>query len=630
MGPRGERTDRELVDAIAAGDDAALTELYERYSGPLFDFTVRIVRRSDVAADVVQSTFIKAWTAVQRGNPPAHPKAWLYSIARNEAIDQYRKQHRSVPVDFEDESSPFELEAELTSDTDPELKLRDQEIAEIVWTAAAALGEDSLSLLDLQLRQELTGDQLAEALGVSTQNAYKKMSRLRESLEEAVGDEVLRRDPGECEELEALIERFPEAELTPTARRAISKHVRNCELCEERRRRLTSPAALFARFAVIPLPALLDARIQEGIREAISDGGGGSDAPAVTDSGPASGSPAAGTGAGATAAAATTSTRPSRLTLVIGFVAAVVVVVVLLVLLRGGDDGAQDPDDAASTSHEVGVASADRTVDIAWTPPDGADAYSIEWSGDPDSLPDQEPDLPGSADATTSPELDDGSWYFHLRTRNDAGDWTSTVHLGPYEIAGEPEPSPTTSMPEPSTTLAPATTVAAPTSEAADDSTDDGSAAAPEEVEGIDDPVGDWQDLSGGPARPGLVPDAFDIVRYDRQGNMHIVRLADRCDAACVDQLRIAGAQLIARRPDGGVEATIIQQLDDSGEFEVTINGNPALQSGDGTMFTGDAFVFDAIDDGLPDDVVLDVAIRATRTDSLEDMAVDVAGPIET
>ena len=92
-----------------------------------------------------------------------------------------------------------------------------------------------------------------------------------------------------------------------------------------------------------------------------------------------------------------------------------------------------------STSHTVGVASADRTVDLAWSGAadggSGVDGFSFSWDTQPASLPDTVKDAEETASGTTSPALSNGSWYFHLRTRDNAGNWTATRHVGPFVIA---------------------------------------------------------------------------------------------------------------------------------------------------------------------------------------------------
>ncbi len=87
-----------------------------------------------------------------------------------------------------------------------------------------------------------------------------------------------------------------------------------------------------------------------------------------------------------------------------------------------------------SGSHEVGIDSANPVIEMRWTPVAGAQGYSVSWTGASGSLPDTTADLPGDASTAASPPLDPGRWWFHLRTQGPGGDWTSTVHVGPFPI----------------------------------------------------------------------------------------------------------------------------------------------------------------------------------------------------
>jgi hypothetical protein len=151
----------------------------------------------------------------------------------------------------------------------------------------------------------------------------------------------------------------------------------------------------------------------------------------------------------------------------------------------------------------------------------------------------------------------------------------------------------------------------------------------PGDIANVDDPVGDQTTLSGQPAEPGTLPAAWDIIRYERQGARHTAVLANECSPACLAEMRIAGAQLIARRPDGGVEATVILQKNEQDTFDQSTNGNPALMV-NSAEFTGFSFVFDADGSGLPDGVTFEVAVRGSTTTSIDDGAEDFAGPIPT
>jgi ABC-type transport system substrate-binding protein len=95
-----------------------------------------------------------------------------------------------------------------------------------------------------------------------------------------------------------------------------------------------------------------------------------------------------------------------------------------------------------STSHRLGVASTDRTVDIAFEgatdSQSGVDGFSFAWDRQQMTLPDTVKEAEETASRTTSPSLANGRWWFHLRTRDNAGNWTSTRHLGPFVIVPRP------------------------------------------------------------------------------------------------------------------------------------------------------------------------------------------------
>jgi hypothetical protein len=113
----------------------------------------------------------------------------------------------------------------------------------------------------------------------------------------------------------------------------------------------------------------------------------------------------------------------------------------------------------ASTSHTVGVPSTDRTVDVSFSSapdsPAGVDGFSYEWSASPGTLPDATKDAEENADGTTSATLADGSHWFHLRTVDNAGNWSATAHLGPFVIV-TPSPTPPAAQPPPAQPVPPA------------------------------------------------------------------------------------------------------------------------------------------------------------------------------
>ena len=107
-------SDRDLAVRFPNADDAVLRDVYERFGGAVYTVALSILGDPARAADVVQSTFVNAWQAAARFNPDQELAPWLYTIARRQAIDAYRRERRARAVDaadLDDAQAAVSLEA---------------------------------------------------------------------------------------------------------------------------------------------------------------------------------------------------------------------------------------------------------------------------------------------------------------------------------------------------------------------------------------------------------------------------------------------------------------------------------------------------------------------------------------
>ena len=99
-----------LIAAIAEGDEAAFERLYVATRAKLFGVVVRILRRPDLAEEVIQEIYVKIWKSAGQFNPAlASPITWMTSIARNRAIDVVRKRSE---LSLEDAPAAMEVAAD--------------------------------------------------------------------------------------------------------------------------------------------------------------------------------------------------------------------------------------------------------------------------------------------------------------------------------------------------------------------------------------------------------------------------------------------------------------------------------------------------------------------------------------
>jgi RNA polymerase sigma factor (sigma-70 family) len=433
------RSDTELLARAATGDEPAFGALYDRHFEAIYDFVLRTVKDPNVAADVIRAAFIEAWQRARKRKARNQVRAWLYATARERAVRASRGRYATnagVPPDSIDVPAFAEPGFSDAAAGEPEL---DAETSTIVWEFAAQLSPKEYSLLDLHLRRGLRVDELAGSLSLTTTKVYVILYRLRQALVEWASAALLaRRGRRHCPELDAVLSKTRAAPGSRDYRRTIAKHLEVCSRCQASTATYPSALQAFADLAPLAPPAGVQAAIWADVSDHINGTSSYRTPRTLEPRGRMR------------RLRGVTFSRNVPVPAVLGAaIASIVAILVAGILIFGtGGGGAatlRDPDDVHSTNHKLGEPSSDNRIDLAWTAIDGAKAYSTMWSHLAVDLPDSIADLPGTATSTTSPPLDPGTWYFHLRTQNEDGSWTSTLHIGPFEvIAPSPSPEPST------------------------------------------------------------------------------------------------------------------------------------------------------------------------------------------
>ena len=138
---------------------AAFEELVRKYSAQLYQQIRRIVQYHDDADDVLQNTFLKAWTALDNFRGDAQVTTWLYRIAMNESITFLQKQRNNVSLDDEEGLAARSLEGDPYFDGD-EIELQLQ-------TAIAQLPEKQRVVFNLRYYDEMPYEEMSKVLDTS-------------------------------------------------------------------------------------------------------------------------------------------------------------------------------------------------------------------------------------------------------------------------------------------------------------------------------------------------------------------------------------------------------------------------------------------------------------------------------
>jgi len=131
---------------------------------------------------------------------------------------------------------------------------RQAELRRLVRAALSGLNPGEREVLELELRHDLHGTDLAAVLGVSRNQAHALASQARGQLEKALGALLVSRGGRRaCPELDMMLADW-DGRLTAPARKRISRHIDQCEVCDNHRSRALGPAALFGMTPLAALP----------------------------------------------------------------------------------------------------------------------------------------------------------------------------------------------------------------------------------------------------------------------------------------------------------------------------------------------------------------------------------------
>ena len=250
-------TDSQLVNAYVSGDRSALAGMYDRYGAMLYDTAAAMTRSRHDAADVVQDVFVTAAERLDQLRDPTRLKPWLFAILRNEVYRRTERGRRAVPTDFSEPTADMRLPP---AQADATAGVEYDELATLVRSAAAGLDERDQLVLELSVRQGLDGADLADALGVSTQQSYGLVHRMRQRTERSLAAFcVARRGRAECDELAKILHGWDE-QFSVLIRKRVARHIDRCDICE-RTRKTVVPLALFAGAPAFAAPAGLRDRV---------------------------------------------------------------------------------------------------------------------------------------------------------------------------------------------------------------------------------------------------------------------------------------------------------------------------------------------------------------------------------
>jgi RNA polymerase sigma-70 factor (ECF subfamily) len=170
-----------LLEKAQGGNLFAFEEIVKRYERRVYGAALRVVRHHDLADDVAQETFLRAWQRLSSFDLQRPFGPWVCRIAVNLAINHMRSPARREEPLADDRPDPPD------HGPSPLGRVLDHEAEGVLQRALQDLPAEQRAVLTLRVVEEMSYKEIAEALGVPAGTVMSRLARARDRLAEALG-----------------------------------------------------------------------------------------------------------------------------------------------------------------------------------------------------------------------------------------------------------------------------------------------------------------------------------------------------------------------------------------------------------------------------------------------------------
>ncbi len=177
----------DLVARACEGDQEAFRLIFERYSRPLISFVYDQVGDRELAEELTQETFVRAYRSLRTLREETKLSTWLFGIAKNVARESLRaRQRTNQHVDLDDK-----LVLNLSDRGPvPVRQLLNKELNQVIQNSLALLDEDKRLVFTLKVFQQCSYEEIAEITGFSIPKLKTDLHRARTEMRRRVGSYV--------------------------------------------------------------------------------------------------------------------------------------------------------------------------------------------------------------------------------------------------------------------------------------------------------------------------------------------------------------------------------------------------------------------------------------------------------
>ncbi len=181
--------DDKLVKRAISGDQDAFKLLMNKYQKPLYYHIIKMVKNNEQVEDIIQESFVKAFSNLDSYNTNYAFSTWLYRITTNHTIDYLRKKKlKTTSIDEPIRAKDGEMQIQIVGNAETDRQIIRKERKKIVSDAIKNLPDKYREVIEMRHLEELSYQEISEQLDLPLGTVKAHIFRAREMLYKALID----------------------------------------------------------------------------------------------------------------------------------------------------------------------------------------------------------------------------------------------------------------------------------------------------------------------------------------------------------------------------------------------------------------------------------------------------------
>jgi RNA polymerase sigma-70 factor, ECF subfamily len=180
-----------IIRKILDGENHFFEQIVILYQDMVFTLALRVIKNREEAEEIAQDVFIKVFKSLKSFNQKSKLSTWIYRITYNTSINRYKSQKKRMLTTEIDNKTEFSM----GSIPDANYEISTQEKRQIINNAILNLSETEKIIITLYYYDDLPVNEIAQIVGITSQNVKVKLFRSRQKLyadlKDKVGKEIL-------------------------------------------------------------------------------------------------------------------------------------------------------------------------------------------------------------------------------------------------------------------------------------------------------------------------------------------------------------------------------------------------------------------------------------------------------